>query len=54
MADSNTSHAVWAENLTDEELAATLEHTARLAHKDATFYAITQAAKRLRRGESSS
>lgn len=54
MPEPNTSHAVWAENLTDEELAATLEHTARLAHKDATFYAITQAAQRLRRGENPS
>lgn len=49
MADSTTSHAVWAEELTDEELAATLEHTARLAHKDATFYAVVQAAQRLRK-----
>lgn len=54
MPEPNTSHAVWAENLTDEELAATLEHTARLAHKDATFYAITQAAQRLRQRENPS
>lgn len=49
MADNNTSHAVWADELTDDELAATLEHISRLSPKDATFYAITQAAQRLRK-----
>lgn len=52
MPESNYSHAVWADNLTDEELAATLEHTARLAPKDATFYALVQAAQRLRQKNS--
>ena len=52
MPEPNTSHAVWADKLTDEELAATLEHTARLSPKDATFYALVQAAQRLRQKNS--
>lgn len=48
--DANTSPAYWAEKLTDDELAAALEHAARLAPKDATFYVIAQAAQRLRGG----
>ena len=54
MADPNISNAAWVEKLTDEELATALEHASRLAQKDATFYVMHQAARRLRRGESAS
>jgi len=46
--DASNSHAEWAESLTNDELAATLEHHARLAARDATFYITAEAARRLR------
>lgn len=38
----------WAFGLTDSEIATTLEHHARLAPRDATYYALHEAARRLR------